>query len=198
MNRKELVRIGCAPGEIFLQSFTTHPKAIVIDMDPTAVHCHGAQQLLLFNAHEDEYCLMPFHVYDGLTGKLITTTIRSGKTPTGEEILALLKRIVRQIRNRFSDTVLIFRADSHHCKPAVHAWCEAHNAEFVIGLGPNRALDRQFEFSFEQAKLKYKNLGKACRVYAAGYYAASTWERPRRVICRMELNWHMRSSIPFA
>ena len=83
MNRKELVRIGYAPGEIFLQSFTTHPKAIVIDMDPTAVHCHGAQQLLLFNAHEDEYCLMPFHVYDGLTGKLITTTIRSGKTPTG-------------------------------------------------------------------------------------------------------------------
>ena len=67
------------------------------------------------------------------------------------EILALLKRIVRQIRNRFSDTVLLFRADSHHCKPAVHAWCEAHNAEFVIGLGPNRALDRQFEFSLKTA-----------------------------------------------
>lgn len=108
--------------------------------------------------------------------------------PRRGEILALLKRIVRQIRNRFSDTVLIFRADSHHCKPAVHAWCEAHNVEFVIGLGPNRALDRQFEFSFEQAKLKYKNLGKACRVYAAGYYAASTWERPRRVICRINVD----------
>lgn len=188
VNRKELVRMGYALGEIFLQSFTNQPKAIVIDMDPTAVHCHGAQQLLLFNAHEDEYCLMPFHVYDGLTGKLITATIRSGKTPTAREILALLKRIVRQIRDRFPDTVLIFRADSHHCKPAVHAWCEAHNVEFVIGLGSNRALDRQFEFTFEQAKLKYKNLGKACRVYASGDYAAGTWERPRRVICRINVD----------
>jgi len=188
VNSKELVRIGYAMGDVFLDSFDKAPKVIVIDMDPTAVHCHGAQQLLLFNAHEDEYCLMPFHVYDGLSGKLITATIRAGKTPRAGEILALLKRIVRQIRTRFPDTVLIFRADSHHCKPEVHAWCGANNVEFVIGLSPNKVLDRQFQFAFEQAKLKYQALGKACRVYASGFYAAGTWARPRRVICRINVD----------
>ena len=188
VNSKELVRLGYALGDIFLDSFDKAPKAIVIDMDPTAVHCHGAQQLLLFNAHEDEYCLMPFHVYDGLTGKLITATIRPGKTPRAGEILALLKRIVRPIRARYPDTVLIFRADSHHSKPDVHAWCEAHDVEFVIGQSPNRLLNRQFEFAFEQAKLKYKQLGKACRVYASGNYAAGTWAHSRRVVCRINVN----------
>jgi hypothetical protein len=185
---KELFRLGHALGDIFLDSFDTAPQAIVIDMDPTAVHCHGAQQLLLFNAHEDEYCLMPFHVYDGLTGKLITATIRPGKTPRAGEILALLKRIVRKIRARFPETVLIFRADSHHSKPEVHAWCEANGVEFVTGLSPNRALNRQFEYAFEQARLKYKKIGRACRIYASGYYAAATWARPRRVICRINVN----------
>jgi hypothetical protein len=128
---------------------------------------------------------MPFHVYDGLTGKLITTVIRPGKTPTAGEILTILKRIVSKIRSRFPKTVLIFRADSHHCKPEVHEWCESNGVEFVIGLGPNQALDRQFAFALEQAQSKYRHLAKPCRVYASGSYAAATWQRPRRVICRV-------------
>ena len=57
-------------------------------------------------------------------------------------------------------------------KAAVHAWCEANNVEFVIGLGSNRVLDRQIEFAFEQAKIKYKKLGKACRIHASGDHGA--------------------------
>jgi len=37
--------------------------------------------MMLFNPYEDEYCRMPFHEYDGLNDKLITTVIRPGKTP---------------------------------------------------------------------------------------------------------------------
>lgn len=188
LSAKELVRMGYALGDAFLDSYEKAPKAIVIDMDPTAVHCYGAQQLLLFNGHEDEYCLMPFHVYDGLTGKLITATIRSGKTPRAGEILALLKRIAFRIRQRFPQTILIFRADAHHSKPEVHAWCEENKVEFVIGQSPNKVLDRQFAFAAEQAKAKFKRLGKPCRVYASGAYAAATWAHPRRIICRIQVN----------
>ena len=49
------------------------------------------------------------------------------KTPTKEEVVALLKRIVRPIRRRFPHTAVIFRADSHHTKPAVLDWLEANN-----------------------------------------------------------------------
>lgn len=188
ITRKDLVRLGYALGDIFLDSFAAPPEAIVIDMDPTAVHGYGAQQLLLFNKYEDEYCLMPFHVYDGLTGKLITAVIRPGKTPSAGEILTVLKRIVKQIRARFPKTMLIFRADSHHCKPEVHAWCDVNRVKFIVGLSQNKALNRQFDFAVEQAKLKYRRLRSPCRVFASGYYAAGTWAKPRRVICRVVID----------
>jgi hypothetical protein len=63
---------------------------------------------------------MSFHVYDGLTGKLITVTIHHDKTPQAGELLALLKRIVRQIRARFPDAVLIFRVNGHYSKTEVY------------------------------------------------------------------------------
>lgn len=189
ISRKDLIRCGYALVDNYLNSFAAPPEAIVLDMDPSACHCYGEQQLSLFNAYEDEYCLMPFHVYDGLSGKLITTVIRPGKTPLGGEIIAVLKRIVCKIRERFPKVLLIFRADSHHSKPEVQEWCEQNGVEFVIGQSPNAALDRQFAFAVEQAKLKYiRNGRKSCRVFASGYYKASTWSKPRRIVCRVIIN----------
>jgi len=37
---------------------------------------------------------MPLHVYEGKSGKLITTILRPGKRPRGTETVAILKRIV--------------------------------------------------------------------------------------------------------
>ncbi len=36
-----------------------------LDVDDTVDVVHGHQQLAFFNAHHDECCFMPFHVYDG-------------------------------------------------------------------------------------------------------------------------------------
>lgn len=189
VTRKDLIRCGYALVDNYLSSFESAPKTMVLDMDPTACVCHGHQQLSLFNTHEDEYCLMPFHVYDGLNGKLITTVIRPGKTPGTGEIVPILKRIVRKIKERFPKTMIIFRADSHHSKPEVHQWCEANKVEFVIGQSPNSTLKKMFEFAVKQAKLKYiGNAKRACRVYASVSYQASTWERKRRIICRVDVN----------
>ena len=49
----------------------------------------------------------------------MTATLRPGKTPTAPEILAIMKRLVKAIRKRFPTTIITFRADSHHTKPAV-------------------------------------------------------------------------------
>ena len=80
---RDLLRIGYALMDQFIASYAKPPEAIVLDMDPTADTVYGHQQLALFNAFEDEYCFMPFHVYEGQTGKLITTVLRPGKTPRG-------------------------------------------------------------------------------------------------------------------
>ncbi|MCP4581011.1 MAG: hypothetical protein GY839_05295, partial [candidate division Zixibacteria bacterium] len=39
---------------------------------------HGNQQLNLFNGYYGNHCFMPLHVYEGLSGKLITTILKPG------------------------------------------------------------------------------------------------------------------------
>lgn len=184
---RKLLRIGYAFVDDYIRSFNgKRPDMVVLDMDPTAVIVYGQQQLALFNAFEDEYCLMPFHVYDGLTGRLITTVIRPGKTPTDREILSLLKRLVCRLRAVWPKVRILLRADSHHTKPAVMEWMETHDVEYITGLGPNKRLDAQFAETIRTAKAVRDQTLQEVHRYASGGYAADSWNgRYRRVICRV-------------
>lgn len=76
VRRTDLYRIGLALLETFIESYDEPPKKIILDIDDTDDVTHGAQQLSLFHAYHDEYCYMPVHLYEGTTGKLITTILR--------------------------------------------------------------------------------------------------------------------------
>jgi hypothetical protein len=188
VTHRDLLRLGYAFVDHFIASYETAPEMIVLDMDPTADHAHGHQQLTFFNAHEDEYCFMPFHVYEGLSGKYITSVLRAGKTPTAAEILSVLKRIVRRIRRAWPDVIIVFRGDGHHTKPQVMKWLDANDVEFATGLSPNKKLNELFALTIQEAEKKHQRLGRAVRTYGSAYYAAGTWEKPQRVICRVQVS----------
>ena len=185
---RDLLRLGYAFIDHFIASYETPPEMIVLDMDPTADHVHGHQQLAFFNAFEDEYCFMPFHVYEGLSGKYITSVLRTGKTPTAAEILSVLKRIVRRIRCAWPDVIIVFRGDGHHTKPEVMKWLDANNVEFATGLSPNKKLNELFCLTIQEAEKKQQRLGRPARTYGSAYYAAGTWKRAQRVICRVQVS----------
>lgn len=188
---RDLLRLGRAFVDQFIASYERPPQMIVLDMDPTADAVHGQQQLALFNAYEDEYCFMPFHVYEGLSGKFIATVLRAGKTPTAQEILSVLKRIVRRVRAAWPEVEIVFRGDSHHTKPEVMEWLEAHGLQFITGLGPNRRLDALFAPAMRAAEKKYREqrqIGRPVRVYASDFYAAASWDKARRVVCRVQVS----------
>jgi len=182
---RDLLRLGYAFIDHFIASYQMPPEVIVLDMDPTPDHVHGHQQLALFNAFEDEYCFMPFHVYEGISGKYITSVLRAGKTPTASEIISVTKRIVRRIRAAWPEVKIIFRADGHHTKPEVMRWFNDHNVDFITGLAPNNKLYKLFDPCIREAKLKYQRTGRPARTYASAYYAAGAWGVPQRVICRV-------------
>ena len=187
---RDLLRLGYAFVDQFIASYAEPPRMIVLDMDPTADAVHGQQQLALFNAYEDEYCFMPFHVYEGLSGKFITSVLRAGKTLTAKEILSVLKRLVRRIQAAWPDVEIVFRGDSHHTKPEVMEWLEAHGIQFITGLVPNRRLDSLFAPAIRAAEKKYreqKQIGRPVRICASHFYAAASWNRSRRVVCRVQV-----------
>ena len=188
---RDLLKLGYAFVDQFIASYDRAPRMIVLDMDPTSDTVHGGQQLALFNAYEDEYCFMPFHVYEGQSGKLVASVLRSGKTPTAQEILSVLKRIVRRVRAAWPEVEIVFRADSHHTKPEVMEWLEARGIQFITGLTPNRRLATIFETDIRLAEKKYREqrqVGHPVRAYASRFYAAKSWSCARRVVCRIQVS----------
>lgn len=186
VKKRDLIGLFYVFLDAFLDSYAKAPECMIIDMDPTVNRVYGDQQMALFNAHYDEYCLMPFHVYEGITGRLIATVLRPGKTPTKEEILALLKRIVRRIRGRFPHTSLIFRADSHHTKPEVLDWLEKNGVHYALGLATNAVLRREVEPLLARAASIQHEEWTPFRCFHSFEYGAETWSRSRRVVARIE------------
>ena len=192
VSKKDLLRMARVIFNDYLDSFDGKaPKLICIDMDPSAHLVYGQQQLGLFNTHVGDYCMMPFYIFDGINGKIMTASLRPGKTPTAPEIIAIVKRLVKAIRERFPKTIITFRADSHHTKPAVMDFLEEQDVEFITGLATNKALERLFAEDIAEAKERYecrKNYDKETKefiAYADDFYAAGTWSKERRVIARI-------------
>jgi hypothetical protein len=103
---------------------------------------HGHQQMALFNAFYDESCYLPIHIYEGRSGKLITTVLPPGRRPSGKEIVAILKRVVRRIRQAWPEVGILLRADSHYAAPEVFTFCRTENLKYMMGLTPNPVLRR--------------------------------------------------------
>ena len=97
-NLRDAIRLTYALIDQWIASYSTPPAGITLDIDDTCDVVHGRQQLSLFNAHYDAYCFLPIHVYDTATGRPVVVVLRPGKTPSGPEVRAHARRLVRRIR----------------------------------------------------------------------------------------------------
>src|SRR5665213_647594 len=61
---RELIRLMGVMVDLYCASYSRPPDAVTLDIDDTVDVVHGHQQLSLFNAHYDERCFLPIHVYD--------------------------------------------------------------------------------------------------------------------------------------
>jgi len=197
VRRADLLRMARAIFDHYLDGFgSSPPPMICIDMDPSAHLTYGEQQLSLFNTYVGEHCLMPFYIFDGCSGKIMTAVLRPGKTPLAGEIITVLKRLVAGIRRRWPKTRIVFRADSHHTKPEVLDWLHAEAVDFVTGLAKNTALEALFFDEVNAARRDWqRKRERASRHgepgptevvrFAGGHYAAKSWSREERVVARI-------------
>jgi len=117
--------------ENFIASYEDAPEAIVLDLDDTDEPRHGARQLQFFNGYHDEYCFLPLHLYEGISGKLITTILRPGRRPKGKEVVSIIKRIIKRIRDARPKVGILLRGGSHFAAPEVFTWCERNNVQYI-------------------------------------------------------------------
>jgi len=184
---RTLIRLGHASVDLWCGSHHRPPNAVTLDFDDTPDIVHGHQQLSLFNAHYDERCFQPIHVYDAATGHCIITILRPGKTPSGKEVRAHLRRLVHRIRMHWPDTVITIRGDSHYGRREAMEWCERNGVQYVFGLSKNATLDALvYDKADEVRTRRAKGKLDLVRNYTETSYAALSWTHPRRVVARFE------------
>ena len=188
VTRTQLYRMARALVDTFLCSYKKPPRAIILDMDDTDDPTHGTQQMSLFNAYHDEHCYMPIHVYEGRSGKLITTILRPGKRPSGSEITTILKHLVPYIKRHWPRVQIIVRADSHFSTPEVHEWCEENDVHYALGQSGNAVLREKAASLIAQAQSLYEVTQRKVRMFTSFSYQAGTWSKPRRIICKGEVS----------
>jgi hypothetical protein len=188
VSRPELYRMALELLHQFIASYASAPKVIVLDVDDTEDPVHGGQEHARYDGYYGGYCFMPLHVYEGLSGRLITTILKA-KRFTGAQMLAVLKRLVKRLRQVWPHTRLIVRGDSHFAYPEVMQWIEAQpSMGYVTGLTSNAVLQALAQEVVEQATRAYALSGHKVTRFHSTRYQAGTWSRPRRVVIKVEVS----------
>ena len=184
---REVIRLMRAMVALYCASYDRAPASVTLDIDDTLDVVHGHQQLSMFNAHYDERCFLPIHVYDTATSRPVAVLLRPGKTPSGPEIRGHLRRLVRAIRRHWPDTHITIRGDSHYGRPEVMDFCEEQGIDFVFGLAGNDVLRRLVEPIADDVRVRRAEAGAAViRHYTETRYRAKSWQVDRRVAARIE------------
>ena len=184
---RELGRMGLSMIDLFCASFRCVPARIVLDIDDTGDAVHGGQQLALFNAHYDEYCFQPIHIFEAATGKPVLSLLRPGKRPSGEEAARILKHVIRRIRHNWPRVQITVRGDGHYGTPEVMDLLEDQGCGYIFGLSGNARLSKIAQPWREDAAVRRALSGKdkLRRFFQTGYRAKS-WSRQRKIIARAE------------
>jgi len=184
---RDVIRLTYALVDQWMTSYATPPARVTLDIDDTCDVVHGHQQLSLFNAHYDERCFLPIHVYDTATSRPVAVVLRPGKTPSGVEVRAHLRRLVRRIRARWPMTQILFRGDGHYARPEAMTWCEDNGVDYVFGLPGTKPLCKKVDETADVVRTE-RALGDKdiVRGFAETRHRAGSWHKERRAIARIE------------
>ena len=183
----EIARLMAAMVDQFCDSYRRAPASIVLDIDDTFDAVHGHQQLSLFNAHYDERCFLPIHIYEGTSGKPVAMILREGKTPSGKEVLTILKHVIGRIRGHWPKVHILVRGDSHYGRVEAMEWCEQQGVDYIFGFAGNAVLKAMTQAAADALCVeRAMSSTTKLRAFATLSYRARSWHKERRIAARIE------------
>jgi len=186
---QDLYRIGQELVDTFVESYDLEPGVIILDCDDTNNNTYGQQELNLFNQYYHDHCYMPLHIYEGLSGKLITTILKPGRRSKQSDIASLLKKLISHLREEWPNTMVIVRGDSHFTSADFMRWCEAqYNTGYITGVSGHRKLHEMAVVTIQSAEREFKQYGKFVKRYHSFPYQAGSWSHPQKVVVKVEVS----------
>jgi hypothetical protein len=182
-DRATAVRLSELLVEQFIASFEQAPEELVLDFDATDNPLHGQQEGRFFHGYYDCYCYLPLYVFCGQ--QLLCAYLRPSRIDAARHAAAILKLLVRRLRQAWPQVRIVFRGDSWFCRQRIINWCERAGVHYIIGLARNARLEATVEYAQLALRDAYERTGAKQRLVDEFSYAAQSWPRERHVITRL-------------
>ncbi len=174
--------------EQFIASFAVPPRRLTFDIDAVDDPAHGEQQLVLFHGYFDQYQYFPSFITSADNDQVVVLSLRPGAVHAALGADDDLEFLVQRLRRVWPDVRIGIRGDAGYGVPWMYAICEKLDIEYLFGIATNAVLKRASDALLEQAIQAYEQTGTRQRRFDAFWYRAGTWDRPRWVIVKAEVN----------
>ncbi|MHB1561738.1 MAG: IS1380 family transposase [Isosphaeraceae bacterium] len=185
VDRKALIQVSGVLVDQFIAAHPTPPEHLILDFDATDDRVHGEQERRFFHGYYDHHCFLPLYVFSG--DELLVAYLRPSNIDASKHSRAILKLLVKRLRTVWPAVRITVRADSGFCRWRLMRWCDSHGIGYVLGLARNTVLEREGRFWIDAARRLFERTGFAQRIFTF-FYAAGSWDLPRRVIVKGEQN----------
>jgi Transposase DDE domain group 1 len=189
VRRRDLMVLGDLLLELFLERLKKRGRAarrrLILEFDSTDDPTHGAQQLTMFHGYYDQWQYLPLLVF--CEGWPIAAVLRPGNAHDSWGAVAILRRIVERIWDRFPKAEIRLRADAGFAAPAFYEFCEDAGISYVIGQITNSRLVRKGRRWMDKAKRIFQRTGEKTKVFGSFRHRAKSWKKSRRIIAKAEV-----------
>jgi hypothetical protein len=157
-------------------------KFIVLDMDSSVSPTHGEQEGSAWNGHFDCTCYHPNFLFNQF-GMLERCALRNGNVHSADGWRDVLDPVIARYAER--DILRFFRADAAYASPAIYARLEEAGYFYAIRLPANSVLREKIAHQLTRP-VGRPSLTKVKRFHEDFEYQAQSWDKPRRVIAKIE------------
>jgi hypothetical protein len=176
-NHQGLARLNTA----LVQRAATVTGRVTLDIDNSESPVHGAQEQAAYNGHFESVCYHPLFVFNQ-KGDCLAAKLRPGNVPSARGWEEVLLPVIDRDQDREQSVVI--RADAAFALPAVYEALEQRGVAYAIRLPANQVLERAIEDLLTRPRGRPSHAPLVR--YRSFHYQAASWDRPRRVIAKVE------------
>jgi len=167
----------------------TKHRRIILDMDSSESPVYGEQEGAAYNGHFACVCYHPLFVFNQF-GDCEGAVLRPGNVHSAQGWREVLEPVVTRYEK--GGVRKYFRGDAAFAKPEVYEYLEEKGFLYAIRLPSNDVLEREVQH------LLKRPVGRPPKKPIIWYhdfrYQAGSWDRPRRVVAKVE--WHRGELFP--
>jgi hypothetical protein len=186
ISKREVAKMRGQMVEGFINRYQEAPTEIVLDIDGWDDPTHGQQQLSCFHGYFGQHMYFPVLINEASSGYPLVLQLRAGNSHPGKGVAGILRWLFWRLKRVWPGVRIILRADAGFSLPEILRMCERSRVGYAIGFARNQVLERKIADLLERARLQCIQTQQKARLFDDVYYAAASWDYPRRLVMKAE------------